>query len=76
MPEVRRVAKERNLTISAALLSLAEQGIRAELDAKRNLKDAHQRFLSEQEPVAQEAAGRDLIRAIFGEHSIAEDRVL
>jgi hypothetical protein len=48
--EVRRVAKERHLTMSRALVSLAERGIQAEQDAKENLKAAYKRFMDEQEP--------------------------
>ena len=64
--EVRRVAKERHLTISRALVTLAERGVRAELDAKENLKIAYRAFLKEQDPSRKEEAGREMIRAIFG----------
>ena len=74
--ELRRVAKERHLTISRALVTLAERGIRAERDAKENLKTAHRGFLKEQDPSKKEEAGRDLIRAVFGRDAIAEDPVL
>jgi hypothetical protein len=74
--EVRRVAKERHLTISRALVTLAERGARAEKDAKENLKTVYRRFLKEQEPSKKEEAGRDLIRAIFGKDAIAEDPIL
>jgi hypothetical protein len=74
--EVRRVAKEHNLTMSRALVSLAERGVRAELDAKENLKATYKRFLDEREPVLKNEAGKDLIRAIFGKDAIAEDTVL
>jgi len=74
--EVRRVAKERHLTMSRALVSLAERGVRAEHDAKGNLKAAYQRFMKEQEPARKEEAGRDLIRAIFGKEAIAEDTIV
>jgi hypothetical protein len=74
--EVRRVAKERQLTISRALVTLAERGVRAEEDAKRDLRAAYRRFLSEQEPSKKEEAGRDLIRAVFGKDSVAEDPLL
>jgi hypothetical protein len=73
--EVRRVANERQLTMSRALVALAERGARAELDAKENLKAAYKRFLGEREPVRKNEAGRDLIRAIFGKDAIAEDTV-
>lgn len=71
--EVRRVAKERNLTMSRALVALAERGVRAELEAQENLKAAYHRFMKEQEPTRKEEAGKDLIRAIFGDGAIAED---
>ncbi len=74
--EVRRVAKERHLTISRALVTLAERGVRAEQDAKENLKSAYRRLLTEREPGKKEEAGRDLIRAIFGKDAIAEDSIL
>ena len=76
MPELRRVARERHLTMSRALVSLAERGVRAELDAKENLKAAYRRFLDEREPARKDQAGKDLIRAIFGKDAIAEDTVL
>src|SRR5229473_4995199 len=69
--EVRRVAKERRLTISRALVTLAERGVRAEQDAKENLKTAYRRFLKEQEPSKKEEAGRELLRAIFGKDAVA-----
>ncbi len=71
--EVRRVGKERHLTISRALVTLAERGVQAEREAKENLKAAYRRFLKEQEPSKKEEAGKDLIRAIFGTDAIAED---
>lgn len=74
--EVRRVARERHLTMSRALVTLAERGVRAELDAKENLKIAYRRFLNERKPSKKDEAGRDLIRAIFGKDSIAEDPIL
>ncbi|MBK5293397.1 MAG: hypothetical protein JJE04_17200 [Acidobacteriia bacterium] len=74
--EVRRVAKERHLTMSRALVSLAERGVRAELDAKENLKATYRRFMEEQEPARKNEAGKDLVRAIFGKDAIAEDTVL
>jgi hypothetical protein len=74
--EVRRVAKERHLTISRALVTLAERGVQAEHDAKENLRATYQRFLAEHEPSMKEEAGKDLIRAIFGKNAIAEDPFL
>jgi hypothetical protein len=74
--EVRRVAKERHLTMSRALVSLAERGVCAELDAKENLKATYRRFMKEQEPARKEEAGKDLVRAIFGKDAIAENTIL
>jgi len=72
---VRRVAKQRHLTMSRALVSLAERGARAELDAKENLKAAYKRFMDEQEPARKNEAGKDLVRAVFGKGAIAKDTV-
>ena len=74
--EVRRVAKERRLTISRTLVTLAERGVQAEQEAKSNLKTAYRRFLKEQEPGKKEEAGKDLIRVIFGKAGLAEDTLL
>ena len=74
--EVRRVAKERQLTMSRALVALAERGVQAELDAKENLQATYRRFMKEQEPALKEEAGKDLIRAAFGKDAIAEDLLL
>jgi len=64
--EVRRVAKQRHITMSRALVTLAERGVRAEADAKERLKASLDRFLEEGDPARKNEAGRDLIRSIFG----------
>jgi len=74
--EVRRVAKERHLTMSRALVSLAERGVGAEAEAKENLRVIYKKFVEEQEPGRKEEAGKDLIRAVFGKDAIAQDTVL
>ena len=74
--DVRRVARERHVTMSRALVVLSERGVRAEAEAKQQLKVAYRCFLEEQEPDRKNEAGRDLIHAIFGKNSIAEDSVL
>ena len=74
--EVRRVAKRRQLTMSRALVSLAERGVRAEQEAEENLKTTYRRFMKEQDPARKDEAGRELIRAIFGKDAIAEDSLL
>jgi hypothetical protein len=68
--EVRRVAKERQMTMSRALVALAERGARAEVEAKASLQTPYKRFLGEQEPALKNEAGKDLIRAIFGKDAI------
>ena len=73
--EVRRVAKERHLTVSRALVVLAERGVRAEAEAKAQLEASYRRFLAEKEPALKNEAGLDLIRSIFGKDAIAEDPV-
>ena len=59
--------------MSRALVALAERWVRAELEARKNLKAAYDRFMKEQEPARKEEAGKDLIRAIFGGDAIADD---
>ena len=72
---VRRTAKEQQVTMSRALVALAERGVRAEAEAKQQLKSSYDRFLAENDPARKNEAGRDLIRAIFGKDSIADDSV-
>jgi signal recognition particle subunit SEC65 len=74
--EVRRVAKERHLTMSRALVTLAERGVRAERETKADLNTAYRRFLKEREPSKKDEAGKQLIEAIFGKDAIAEDSIL
>ena len=73
--DVRRAAKERHVTMSRALVALAERGVRAEAEAKEQLKSSYKRFLAENDPARKNEAGRDLIRAIFGKDAIAEDSI-
>jgi hypothetical protein len=74
--EVRRVASERRLSVSRALVSLAERGVRAERDARENLRTSYLRFVREKDPSKKDEAGKNMIRAIFGEDGVAEDTVL
>jgi hypothetical protein len=71
--EVRRVAKERKLTMSRALVTLAEQGVEAEAAARATVAAAYDRFMTTDEPTKKNQAGRELIQAIFGRAAIAED---
>lgn len=73
--EVRRTAKEQHLTMSRALVALAERGVRAETEGKEQLKASYNRFLAENDPVLKNEAGKDLIRAIFGADAIAKDPI-
>jgi len=61
--------------MSRALVVLAERGVRAEAEAKEQLKASMQRFLAEDDPALKNEAGKDLIRSIFGKDSLAEDSV-
>ena len=74
--EVRRAAKEQHITMSRALVALAERGFRAEAEAKEQLKSSVNRFLAENDPARKNEAGKDMIRAIFGAEAIAEDSIL
>ena len=71
--EVRRVAKERNVTMSRALVTLAERGVEAEAAAREKLATAYENFMAERDPAKKSKVGEDLIRAIFGRAAIAED---
>jgi len=71
--EVRRVAKERNVTMSRALVTLAERGIEAEAAARAKLTTAYEQFMAESDPARKSEVGEDLIRSIFGRAAIAED---
>jgi len=66
------VAKQQRLTVSRALVSLAERGVQAERDKNEKLKMSYQQFLKERNPNKKDAAGKDLIRAIFGDNAIAD----
>jgi hypothetical protein len=74
--EVERVAKKKHLTMSRALVVLAQRGVEAEAAARDHLKTTYRRFLSEGDPERKSEAGKDLIRAIFGKDAIAEDSIL
>lgn len=71
--DVRRIAKERHLTVSRALVVLAERGIHAEAEAKAQVESSYHKFMAASEPEQKQAAGKELLRAIFGKDSIAEN---
>jgi hypothetical protein len=74
--EVERVARKKHLTMSRALVALAQRGVEAEAAARENLNATYRRFVSEAEPERKGQAGKDLIRAIFGKDAVAEDSIL
>ena len=74
--EVRRVAKQKHLTMSRALVTLAEKGVEAEAAARESLNSAYRQFMSADGAAQKNEAGKDLIRAIFGSSAIAEDSIL
>jgi hypothetical protein len=74
--EVERVARKKHLTKSRALVVLAQRGVEAEAAARDSLNATYRRFMSEADPGRKGEAGKDLIRAIFGKDSIAEDSIL
>ena len=61
--------------MSRALVVLAERGLLAEMEAKQQLKAAYRNFVEASEPEVKNEAGRELIRAVFGNNAIAEDSV-
>jgi len=74
--EVERVARRKRLTMSRALVMLAQRGVDAEAAARESLNAAYRRFMSERDPGRKDEAGKDLIRAIFGKDAVAEDSIL
>ena len=73
--EVERMARKNHLTMSRALVVLAQRGVEAEAEARDELNAAYRRFMAEADPSRKGEAGKDLIRAIFGKDAIAEDSI-
>jgi hypothetical protein len=71
--EVRRVAKERKVTMSRALVTLAEQGVEAEAAERARLAAVYEQFIRTEDPARKNEFGQELIQAIFGKAAIAED---
>jgi hypothetical protein len=70
------VARKKHLTMSRALVELAQRGVEAEAEARSRLNTTYHRFMSESDPGRKDEAGKELIQAIFGKDSIAEDPIL
>src|SRR5437773_2407915 len=73
--EVRRVAKKQHLTMSRALVTLAQRGIDAESAAREQLNLSYRGFMAEDDAQRKGEAGQELIRAVFGKDAIAEDSI-
>ena len=73
--QIRRVAKQRRIPISRAMVSLAEESVNAHLARERRLVEAYDRLVKETDPQRINAAGDDLMNAIFGSGAFAEDPV-
>jgi hypothetical protein len=58
--------------MSRALVVLAQRGVDAEAAARDNLNATYRRFMAESDPERKGAAGKELIRSIFGKDAIAE----
>ncbi len=69
------MAKNEHLTMSRALVVLAQRGVEAEAAARKALDASYRRFMSESDPERKNEAGQDLIRAVFGKDAIAEDPI-
>jgi hypothetical protein len=74
--EVERVARKNHLTMSRALVVLAQRGVEAEAAVRADLNATYRRFMTEADPERKNEAGKDLIRAVFGKSAIAEDSIL
>lgn len=69
--EVRRLAEEKRLTFSGAVVFLAERGAKAEREAQKNLRRSYRNYMKEHDPEKKLKAGDDLIRSVFGTDAIA-----
>jgi hypothetical protein len=74
--EVERVTRKNHLTMSRALVVLAQRGVEAEAAVRGDLNATYLRFMTEADPERKNEAGKNLIRAVFGKNAIAEDSIL
>ena len=63
-------SRKDRLTLSNALINPADPQVRAEKEARAKLHTSYSRFLRAKKASKKEAAGKDLIRAIFGDDAI------
>jgi hypothetical protein len=71
--EVRRVARERKVTMSRALVTLAEQGVEAESAERARIAGVYERFMTTEDAAEKNEVGQELIQEIFGKAAIAKD---
>ena len=73
--DVRLVAKKEHLTMSRALVVLAQKGVDADAKNRDNLDVAYHHFMAENDAEHMAGSGEDLIRTIFGRNAMARDSV-
>ena len=61
------------MTMSRALVTLAQQGVEAEAAGRARLAAAYEQFMSAEDPARKSEIGQELIQAIFGKAALAED---
>jgi len=61
--------------MSKILSGYVEHGVRSDVDSMQRFDAAYDRFMEESNLEQKAAAGRELIRSIFGDDAIAEDQV-
>ena len=71
--ETQRIASEQNWSVNEVIVYLARVGAAYHRRAECNLKSRYDAFVYELDQEKQSRAGREMIRAIFGPESIAQD---
>lgn len=66
-----RMCKDQHWTFEKSLLVLLNRGVAAQAAADQDLEMKYEAFMKQTDPVAQNKAGEDLIRSVFGPGSIA-----
>lgn len=71
--EAQRIAGEQNWSMNEAIVFLATVGAASQHQAEANLRTRYNNFMNETDPEKQSRAGNEMIRAIFGPNSVAQD---
>ncbi|MGA8027737.1 MAG: hypothetical protein WB992_11370 [Bryobacteraceae bacterium] len=71
--DAQRIAGEHNWSIDEAIVFLAKVGAASQRKAEANLQARYREFMDETDPEKQSQAGDEMIRAIFGPDSVAQD---